>query len=38
MPKILALMGGLFFFSHYMISRLVGFTQDLIKLIPVIIR
>jgi flagellar biosynthesis protein FliQ len=37
-PKILALMAGLFFFSHYMIDRLLGFTQDLIQMIPVIIR
>ena len=37
-PKILALMAGLFFFSHYMIDRLLGFTQNLIQMIPVIIR
>ncbi len=37
-PKILALMGGLFLFSHFMISRLVGFTQDLIQMIPLILR
>lgn len=37
-PKILALMAGLFFFSNYMIDRLLGFTQNLIQMIPVIIR
>ncbi len=37
-PKILALMAGLFFFSNYMIDRLLGFTQGLIQMIPVMIR
>jgi flagellar biosynthetic protein FliQ len=37
-PKILALMGGLFLFSNYMIDHLLGFTQNLIQMIPVIIR
>ena len=37
-PKILALMAGLFFFSNYMLDRLLGFTQNLIQMIPVIIR
>ncbi len=37
-PKILALMAGLFFFSHYMLDRLLGFTQNLIQMIPVLIR
>lgn len=37
-PKILALMAGLFFCSHYMIDRLLGFTQNLIQMIPVLIR
>jgi len=37
-PKILALMAGMFFFSHYMIDRLLGFTQNLIQMIPVLIR
>ncbi len=37
-PKILALMAGLFFFSHYMLDRLLGFTQNLFQMIPVLIR
>lgn len=37
-PKILALMAGLFFFSHYMLDRLLGFTQNVIQMIPVIVR
>ena len=37
-PKILALMAGLFFFSNYMIDRLLGFTQNLFETIPVLIR
>jgi flagellar biosynthetic protein FliQ len=37
-PKILALMAGLFLFSHYMLDRLLGFTQDVIQMIPVIVR
>jgi flagellar biosynthetic protein FliQ len=37
-PKILALMAGLFFFSNYMLDRLLTFTQNLIQMIPVIIR
>ena len=37
-PKILALMAGMYFFSHYMIERLLGFTQNLIQMIPVLIR
>jgi flagellar biosynthetic protein FliQ len=37
-PKILALMAGLFFFSDYMMDRLLGFTQRLIEMIPQLIR
>ncbi len=37
-PKILALMGGMYFFSHYMLDKLLGFTQDLIRMIPQLIR
>jgi flagellar biosynthetic protein FliQ len=37
-PKILALMAGLFFFSDYMMDRLLSFTQKLIEMIPQLIR
>ena len=37
-PKILALMGGLYIFSHYMLDKLLGFFQDLITSIPTLIR
>jgi len=37
-PKILALMGGMFIFANYMLDKLLGFTQDLIRMIPELIR
>ena len=37
-PKILALMGGMYFFSNYMLDKLLGFTQDLIRMIPQLVR
>ncbi len=37
-PKVLALMGGMYFFSNYMLDKLLGFTQDLIRMIPQLIR
>jgi flagellar biosynthetic protein FliQ len=37
-PKILALLGGLFLFANYMLERLLTFTQDLIQMIPQLIR
>ena len=36
-PKILALLGGLYIFSNYMVERLVAFTQRMIELIPQVI-
>jgi len=37
-PKILAMGAGLFFFSHYMLDRLLGFTLNLFHMIPMVIR
>ena len=37
-PKILALMGGLYMFSHYMLDKLLGFFHDLVTSIPTLIR
>jgi flagellar biosynthetic protein FliQ len=37
-PKILALMAGLYIFSSYMLDRLLGFTQHLFQMIPYLIR
>jgi len=33
-PKILALLGGLYVFSNFMLDRLLGFLQEVIRLIP----
>ncbi len=37
-PKILGLLAGLFFFSHYMMDRMLSFTRGLFEMIPLIIR
>ena len=37
-PKMLAIGFGLFVFSHFMLERLLGFTQGLIQMIPEIVR
>ena len=37
-PKILALMAGLYLFSNWMLERLLGFTHDVIQMIPQVIR
>ncbi len=37
-PKILALMAGLFLFSDYMLDRLLGFTLYLFQMVPHLIR
>ena len=37
-PKILAIGFGLFFFSGYMMDRLLGFTQSVIQMIPHVTR
>jgi len=37
-PKILALMAGLFLFSDYMLDRLLGFTLYLFHMVPQLIR
>ena len=37
-PKILALIAGLFIFSNWMLERLLGFTREVIQMIPQVIR
>ncbi|MEW6441391.1 MAG: flagellar biosynthesis protein FliQ [bacterium] len=37
-PKILGLMLGLMAFSSWMLDRLLGFTTDIIRMIPEVIR
>ncbi len=37
-PKILALLGGLYVFSGYMLDRLMGFFFEVIRIIPNVVR
>jgi flagellar biosynthetic protein FliQ len=37
-PKVLALMAGLYLFSDWMLERLLGFTHGVIQMIPQVIR
>ena len=37
-PKILALLGGLYVFSSYMLDRLMGFFHEVIRMIPNVVR